>query len=239
MTSGPYPYRYSWSYAQPPARRITTSRTEIRDILIAYTVITIDLILILTGSSALLGTNGRGLLSAALPLYAVVAASTGLTGFLAHELAHKIVAQRRGFWAEFRMSPMGLALSLVMSYVLGFLWALPGATMVGGISEVNRRDWGLTSLAGPMVNLGFSLVFYAGAIVASLVGSGVAIWLLFLAYINGWFGAFNMIPAGPLDGAKVLRWNRGIWAAGFAATALVAAVSVVGLFVYGSPFLGY
>ncbi|HYA57914.1 MAG TPA: site-2 protease family protein [Thermoplasmata archaeon] len=236
-SSGPYGYTYSWSYARPAPRRITTSRREIRDILIAYAVITLDLVIILTGSSAFLGTNGRGLLSSEAWIYVLVAAATGFTGFIAHELAHKVVAQRRGFWAEFRMSPMGLVLSLVMSYIVGFLWAIPGATMVGGMSEINRRDWGLTSLAGPMTNLSFAFVFYAAAAGTYLLGWVVAPWLLFLAYINGWFGAFNLIPVGPLDGAKVLRWNRVVWGLAFAGTAVMAVVSALGLFVYQNPFL--
>jgi len=235
----PYGYTYSWSYAKPPARRVTTSRTEIRDIVIAYAVITLDIILILTGSSALLGTNGRGLLSSALPLYAAVAATTGFTGFLAHELAHKVVAQRRGYWAEFRMSTWGLTLSLITSYLAGLLWAIPGATMVGGIGQENRRDWGLTSLAGPLVNVTFALAFYAAAVATFLANSWTAPWFLFLAYINGWFGAFNMIPFGPLDGAKVLRWNAGIWAAAFAGIAVVAAASFLALFYFQSPFLAW
>ncbi len=239
MSQNPYGYSYTWSYGRPPPRRVTTSRTEIRDILIAYVVITLDIVLILTGSSVFLGTSGRGLLSSAFPLYLAVAATTGFTGFLAHELAHKIVAQRRGYWAEFRMSPIGLVLSLVMSYVAGFLWAIPGATVVGGISEGNARDWGLTSLAGPLTNVSFALVFYAAAVETFLAGSFLAPWLLFLAYINGWFGAFNLIPFGPLDGAKVMRWNKAIWAVAFAGTAALAAVSVLALFFYQTPFLAW
>jgi Zn-dependent protease len=36
-------------------------------------------------------------------------------------------------------------------------------------------------------------------------------WLFSLCYVgfafNAWLGLFNMIPAGPFDGAKVLAWN--------------------------------
>jgi Zn-dependent protease len=31
------------------------------------------------------------------------------------------------------------------------------------------------------------------------------------ARINIWLALFNLIPFGPLDGAKILKWNKGIW----------------------------
>src|SRR5208283_2297059 len=47
-------------------------------------------------------------------------------GFILHEMAHRFVARRFGCLAEFRMSPMGLAVALVSS-LFGFVFALPGA----------------------------------------------------------------------------------------------------------------
>jgi len=43
------------------------------------------------------------------------------------------------------------------------------------------------------------------------------------AYINTWLALFNLIPFGPLDGAKIFRWNKGLW--------LVAIAGAGGLFV--------
>jgi Zn-dependent protease len=37
------------------------------------------------------------------------------TGFVLHELAHKYSAKYYGHFAEFRMSPQGLALALIIS----------------------------------------------------------------------------------------------------------------------------
>jgi Zn-dependent protease len=46
------------------------------------------------------------------------------TGFLLHELAHKFIAQRYGYWAEYRANRNGLILIIVMS-LMGFILAAP------------------------------------------------------------------------------------------------------------------
>jgi Zn-dependent protease len=42
------------------------------------------------------------------------------------------------------------------------------------------------------------------------------------AQVNTWLAIFNLIPLGPLDGAKILGWNKGAW--------LVALIIGIGLF---------
>ena len=141
-----------------------------------------------------------------------------ISGFVVHEMAHKVTAERYGFWAEFRVSPTGLLLSIVTAFV-GFLFALPGATVVGGMGDV--REWGKTSLAGPAVNLVEAAAFLGASLIGAFVLDSFAVWSFFLllTFFNGWFATFNLIPYGLLDGAKVWRWNRGIWAVSFGGAA--------------------
>jgi len=231
-------YAYSWN-PPPPPRRITTSRTELIQIGIAYAVLTVDIALLFSGSSFVFSGSSGGFIRGFTPLLVTVAATAALTGFVAHEMAHKIAAQRRGFWAEFRVYPYGLFLSLIMAAAVGFLFAAPGATMVGGISEYDRPNWGRTALAGPLSNVAFAAVFYAGSVALYLAGSFLAGWLLLLAFINAWFGTFNLIPFGPLDGAKVFRWSRSVWCLAIAGTGFAAVVTFLGANIYGgNPFFG-
>jgi len=234
--SGPGTYSYSWT---PPQRtgRITTSRTELLHLGVAYVVLTACLTLVFSGYTYLGGGLAAPGFHGITVTFLVVAALAALTGFVAHELAHKVVAQRLGFWAEFRASAYGLALAIFTS-VLGFILAAPGATVVGGMSEIDRTSWGRTSLAGPMSNLGFALLFYLGAIGTYLAHSDLFVWALLIAYINSWFATFNLFPFGVLDGAKVWRWSRGIWGGALALALAALAVSALALYVYGSPFLG-
>ncbi|HTT17246.1 MAG TPA: metalloprotease [Thermoplasmata archaeon] len=236
--SGGIQYYYSTVAPRPRSGKVTTSAREVTQIGIAYAVLTFDLVLIFAGGTFLSGAPATGLFQGFTVGWAALAATAAFTGFVAHELAHKIVAERRGYWAEFRMWPSGLLLSLLMSFI-GFLWGAPGATMVGGMPETNRADWGRTSVAGPLTNVAFGLAFLGAGLAAFRLASSLALPLLYLGWINGWFGTFNLIPVGPLDGRKVVRWSVGLWAAAIVFTGAVTVVSLLAVFsfeTFGTPF---
>jgi Zn-dependent protease len=228
-------YSYSWTPATP-RRKVTTSKTELVHLGAAYAVLTGCLLLVFSGNTyidsgfALPGLRGITVTLAA------VSALAALTAFVAHEMAHKVVAQRLGFWAEFRAWPTGLLMAAITA-AAGFIFAAPGATMVGGIHDIDLRSWGRTSLAGPMTNLAFGALFYVASIGAYVDHNILFEWLLVLAVINAWFGTFNLLPFGPLDGHKVFRWSPARWAAGLALTVVMFAVSAVALYYVGSPLL--
>ena len=213
-----------WVGGKPRERhRITTSPTEVMHLTIAFLVLTVDLALVegfirfgrlAGGPGAVLFVEGLG-----------IAALAALMGFVAHEMAHKIVAQRYGFWAEFRMSPVGLLLSLATAWA-GFLLAMPGATVIGGMG--NAREWGRTSLAGPALNLAEGAGVFAAAVGVYAILGSFDVWsiLVLLAFFNGYFAAFNLLPFGPLDGKKVFRWSRPVWAVSFT----ISAAFTVGMF---------
>lgn len=207
--------------APAPSRQVTTSPTEVLHATIAFLVLTVDIALVETLELGRVSFGGFDPNAFAAGL--TFGAAAALTGFLLHELAHKISAERRGFWAEFRMSPVGLFFSLVTA-LFGFLFAAPGATVIGGMGSAEA--WGRTSLAGPALNLVEATAFGAVGLALTGVGRfpGAATFLILLAFINGWFATFNLLPVGPLDGRKVLRWDRGIWAATFAISAALTSL---------------
>ena len=237
MSNGPY-YSTVWTPAVSPPVSHRTSRTELIHIGIAFVVLSVDLAIILSARSLIQSGTVTSLI-APLPLYFVLlAVGAALTGFIAHELAHKFVARRLGYWAEFRMWPMGLLLSLITS-VGGFIFAAPGATLVDGMDPRDVRRWGVTGLAGPATNLVFAAGFYAGAALTFSKGPEVFGALLFLAYINTLFATFNLLPFGILDGAKVYRWGVGRWATAFAGSAAFLVLSYTAFYFYGTPFLAW
>lgn len=215
--------QYTVGYRPVATTKISTSRTELLHLLVAGLVLTFAMAVIrqeftggagftLSSPTAVLPWLGWGLVAT-------------LTAFVAHEMAHKISAQRHGFWAEFRMSPLGLLIALFTVVFIGALFAAPGATLIGGMGD--PKEWGRTSLAGPTLNLVEGAAFGgAAALTDHLWGaSSLTISLVLLTYINCWFSAFNLLPFGPLDGRKVFRWSRSVWVVSFAVSAAAAGVA--------------
>jgi Zn-dependent protease len=135
-------------------------------------------------------------------------------GFILHEMAHKFTAIRYGYWAEFRKDNTMLLIAVVMSALIGFVFAAPGATVIyspdGRI--MGRKENGIISAAGPAVNLLLCalfavLVFISGGITGLQTGNLLAIVGLAGIQINAMLAAFNLIPISILDGRKVFAWN--------------------------------
>ena len=139
--------------------------------------------------------------------YSIAALTVGIA-FLLHELAHKYVAQRFGCWAEFRSFDTGLLLAVLMSFT-GFIFAAPGAVLVGGI--VSTSENGKISAAGPITNIFLSFLFLL--LYTFIPLKGYLFWLVISGIsINAWLAVFNLIPVWNLDGSKILRWDIRVWA---------------------------
>ena len=149
---------------------------------------------------------------------AMVAFGVG-TGFILHELAHKFTAQRYGFAADYEASPTGLFLALVLSFITGggFVFAAPGAVMIRGKyapygyydNARAEKEFAYISVSGAVVNLLLAIMFLVVSLsIADPLVSQVLWWS---AFINIFLAGFNMLPFGPLDGAKVWRYNPVLW----------------------------
>jgi len=116
---------------------------------------------------------------------AVVASLLFLASIALHELGHSWVARREGIEVD----------SIT-------LW------LFGGVSQLNGRfkSPGVefrVAVSGPLVSIGLGVLF----VLVALAGApsevdGVAAWL---GYINLLLAAFNLLPAAPLDGGRVLH----------------------------------
>ena len=176
--------------------QIKFSKVEIRDLTKAWVVISIAFAIVLSG----------GLLSFDFLMNVILAAITVGTGFLFHEMGHKIVAQRYGCFAEFRADNQMLFLAIIISF-LGVIFAAPGAVMIAG--RVSKRRNGLISIAGPAVNIVFAVIFLALSFVVS--GGFLGQIVAFGFVINSWLALFNLIPFWILDGKKVWNWSKLAW----------------------------
>ncbi len=175
---------------------IRTSDVEINDLLKAWLIISLAFTILLNGFAFNLGTL----------LILFLSAITVGTGFLFHELAHKLVAQQYHCWAEFRSDNTMLLLALFSS-MLGFIFAAPGAVVIYG-PHITKRENGIISAAGPLTNfilasIFLALLFFPHAFVQAIASYGFR--------INTWIGMFNMLPFFIFDGAKIFHWNKMVW----------------------------
>lgn len=203
-------------------RGVRFSSIEIRDLAIAWIALGIAFsvfILVATGRSMFPDLAGAVLSPTFRYVFAVSLLTVGV-GFLLHELAHKIVAIRFGQLAAFRADYKMLALCIGAAFA-GFLFAAPGAVYHRG--RITRRQSGLIAVAGPVTNIALGLLFLPAALLAGgFVGEVAHMGVL----VNVFLAAFNMLPAGPLDGKTVYRWHRGVFA-----VVLVVAVGLGAAFV--------
>ncbi|VVB93682.1 Peptidase family M50 [uncultured archaeon] len=148
---------------------------------------------------------------------AIAAVGVG-SGFLLHELAHKFTAQRYGYVADYEASPMGLLLAIGLSVLTkgSFVFAAPGAVMIRGkwihtaYEGEPEKEFAYISISGAVVNLALAVLFYTASFFTAQSGLAYAV-LSKSAFINVFLAGFNMIPFGPLDGAKVWRYNPLLW----------------------------
>jgi len=158
----------------------------------------------------------------ALPMIVVLAVAV-----LVHELGHALVAKR-----------FGVQVHKITLYPFG------GMAHMSMIPERGREEL-IIALAGPLTNLALALPFlivlpFMGGVTPDLDGGGsgnpALVLLQFWTVVNVLLGLFNLLPAFPLDGGRVLR-SMLVSRMGFLpATELAVKVGrfvAVGMFLFG------
>src|SRR3989338_5858843 len=171
-----------------PKIKIRTSKEEIIDITKAWIAISVAFAFVLKDPSTSFIES------------AVISAIAVGLGFLLHELSHKILAQHYGCWAEFRSWDLMLVVAVLLAAVFGFVF-------ISGLVGISRN--GRISVAGPIMNLVLAVIFFTLLITfpSGLIGKVSQYGMS----INTWLAVFNLLPFGPLDGKKVLAWNKTVY----------------------------
>ena len=124
---------------------------------------------------------------------------TGLVGavlfyacLLAHELSHAVVARRNGVKVE------GIT-----------LWLFGGVSRLEG-EPATARSEALIAGVGPLTSFAVALLMLALGVLTNGLASGLFQYLFF---VNVALGLFNLVPAFPLDGGRLLSsflwWRSG------------------------------
>lgn len=213
VLQGPTSYEYKVTYGMPRRTRgrVYFSPKELKHLAVAV------LLVIGVGVSYIFFT---GSLCGDLLLVASVSAAIFTSSFAIHEIAHKVTAQRRGLWAEFRLTLWGSVLTAIfMILPVAFKIISPGAVMVSGPASMD--EIGKISIAGPTTN-----IILSSALIAAAFAPTPIRWIFVIgALFNGYIAVFNLIPIGILDGFKIFNWNKTIWALAFAASIALTAIA--------------
>jgi len=130
--------------------------------------------------------------------------------FFMHEIAHKVTAQKRGLWAEFRLTRWGAIITLVSVISPLFKIISPGAVMISGPAD--KKEIARISIAGPITNIALASALLG----AAFAPSPFSFVFFYGAFFNAFIALFNLIPTGVLDGLKIFNWNKKVWACVFA-----------------------
>src|ERR671915_940428 len=161
----------------------------------SWSALLIALLIAWSLAGRLLPAQVPGLDPAAYWLAGAVGAGLFLGSLLAHELGHALVARRAGLRVR------GIT-----------LWLLGGVAQLED-EPASPRDELRVALVGPGVSLALAVAFGLAAVGLAAAGVpgvivAVAAWL---AVGNAALALFNLLPAAPLDGGRVLRgllWRR-------------------------------
>jgi Zn-dependent protease/predicted transcriptional regulator len=148
--------------------------------------------------------------------FAILTTAAFYASLLAHELAHALVGRRHG------VNVKGIV-----------LWIFGGVAQLEGDSPNPRAELELAG-AGPAVSVALAAVGLGAAAVLNALGASplLVASVAWLGGINGLLALFNLLPAFPLDGGRILRallWRH--WGDRVRATATAAKVGRAGGFV--------
>jgi Zn-dependent protease/CBS domain-containing protein len=149
----------------------------------------------------------EGLSSATYWSMAVVGMLGLVFSLVFHELSHSVVARR-----------YGLPIKGITLFIFGGV-----AEMTEEPRSAKVEFW--MAIAGPLASFALAIAFWllAGLGVGLTLGVPVVAVLEYLALINLLLGAFNLIPAFPMDGGRVLRAALWHWRGDFRGATRIAA----------------
>jgi Zn-dependent protease/CBS domain-containing protein len=157
-------------------------------------------------ATAIFPTAYRGLPPATYWWMGVVGALGFFASIVLHELCHSLVAK------HYKLQMKGITL-----FIFG------GVAEMGGEPQSPKVEF-LMAIAGPIASILLGLIFF----VVATVGHGAPIEvkgvLGYLAWINWILAAFNLIPAFPLDGGRVLRAALWHWKGNLTRATKIASV---------------
>jgi Zn-dependent protease/CBS domain-containing protein len=147
----------------------------------------------------------------------VIAALLIFVSVLLHELAHSLVANARG-----------IPVHSITLFILG------GVSNLEGEPQKPAAEF-VMAIVGPVTSLALAAIFWGLSFLPADKTTPLAAILSYMAIINIYLGAFNLLPGFPMDGGRVLRSI--IWGSTGNLTRATDIAGIVGQF-FGWAFIG-
>ena len=127
---------------------------------------------------------------------------------IVHELSHRLFGRHYGYPSELQFWGLGAITMLITSWIFGTVFAQPSRTLMKGKADASDLQEVIVRVAGPLVNLLFAgisfLLIPLGGYLTVMGTAGFSMNLL--------TSVVALMPVKPMDGERIFRWNRLIWA---------------------------
>ena len=140
-------------------------------------------------------------------LYILVA---GLAVIL-HDLVHRYMAWRHNVVTEYKFWFLGTGIMFLTALAFGVVYSSPSRLAINDTKDLTAKQQAVIYGAGPLMSVIVFIVFLAvipfGGYAATVGTLGASMNLLTATY--------SLMPFEPMDGKKVYKWNKLVWAVSF------------------------
>jgi Zn-dependent protease len=127
---------------------------------------------------------------------------------IVHELGHRLSGRYYGYPSELQIWSLGSVTMLITAWFFGTVFAQPSRTVMQGMMKEADTHEVIVTVAGPLMNLLFAgisfLLLPLGGYLTIMGKAGFSMNLL--------SSVCSLIPVKPMDGERVFRWNKLLWA---------------------------
>jgi Zn-dependent protease len=127
---------------------------------------------------------------------------------IVHELGHRLSGRYYGYPSELQIWSLGSVTMLITAWFFGTVFAQPSRTVMQGIMKEADFHEVIVTVVGPLMNLVFAgisfLLLPLGGYLTIMGKAGFSMNLL--------SSVCSLIPVKPMDGERVFRWNKLLWA---------------------------
>lgn len=124
-----------------------------------------------------------------------------------HELMHHLIARKFVMTSEVRFNMTGICTTFLTAWFFGNVFSQPLTTKIPDDTQGEKKAWGMTMLAGPLMSVAcavvFALLIPAGGIWTMIGTTGLTVNMVQIV--------FSLIPVTPQDGKTVFAWSRPVW----------------------------